>query len=249
MDAWIITFLLVFTRIVSLLGTMPVVSASGVPKSVPVMGALSVTVLLVLQLEPVALSADRHLIWAVFTEAALGIAAGLVVRAIFSAAAIASELMSMQMGLQMAQMFDPLQQAQQGPVASVANWIAALLFVSADLHVHALFALSDGLAHIPPGQATVDPAQLDLLLDTVGTAFMLGVQLSGPVLALVFLTNTLVGILGKIAPRMNVFFSVGPTLSSLGGIALFAYALPAFTHGLIDAIAEVVARLPLLLGH
>ncbi|MCA9491496.1 MAG: flagellar biosynthetic protein FliR, partial [Myxococcales bacterium] len=171
---------------------------------------------------------------------ALGAAAGLIVRAVFASLALAGELMSMQMGLQMAQLFDPVQGTQQGPVSVLSTLLASLVFLQLDLHATVLLLLVRGFETVPPG--TFDPLAVrgDLVIDAVGSTFRFGLQLSAPVLVLVLLINTLVGILGKLAPRMNVFFSVGPTLTTAGSIALLAQALPALLAAHADMLKDVL---------
>ena len=38
--------------------------------------------------------------------------------------------------------------------------------------------------------------------------------------------NTFIGIMAKLAPKMNMFFSIGMTLNTIIGILVFALALP-----------------------
>jgi flagellar biosynthetic protein FliR len=247
MDALVATWLLVFVRTVSLIVALPVFATLGVPRAVPVLTALGVTVLIAPGVEVVPLAMDRSLILAVAYEVAVGSLAGLSIRVIFTGLALAGEVMSLQMGLAMAQLLDPMQRTQQSPVTSVANWVAGLAFIHADLHVFCLHVMSAGFAALPPGSAALTPDALQSFLDGIETVFVLGVQLAGPVLALVFLTNVLVGVLGKLAPRMNVFFSVGPTLTSIGGVLLLAVALPAVTLAVMDALEPALRSLPLYL--
>ncbi len=249
MDALVATWLLVFVRVVSLLVTLPVFATLGVPRAVPVLTALGVTLLVAPGVEVVdTLALDRSILLAVAFEVAVGSLAGLSVRLIFTALALAGEVMSLQMGMAMAQLMDPMQRTQQSPVTSVASWIAGLTFVGADLHVACLHILSRGFVSLPPGSAVLTPDAIEAFVDAGETVFVLGVQLAGPVLALVFLVNVLVGVLGKLAPRMNVFFSVGPTLTSIGGVLLLAVALPALTLAVMDAVEPVIVALPMFLG-
>jgi flagellar biosynthesis protein FliR len=62
---------------------------------------------------------------------------------------------------------------------------------------------------------------------------VLGMQLAGPVLALVWLVQVFVMVLTKIAPRMNIYFSVGMILVNGAGLMLLGLSLPYLlkTHG------------------
>lgn len=215
---------LVFTRIAALFATLPVVSATGVPKAVPVLLALATTALVLPTVG--AVSSDASIVVALFGEVVLGAAAGLTVRAAFASLALAGELMGMQMGFAMAQLFDPVQRTSQGPVAMMVTMMAVAIFLDLNLHGTSLILLVESFEVIPVGEYSVLSLETAPLIEAAGNIFRLGLQLSGPVLVLVLLINVLIGILGKLAPRMNVFFSVGPVLTTGGGIALLAESLP-----------------------
>ena len=249
MDALVATWLLVFVRTVSLLMTLPVFATLGVPRSVPVLMALGITVLVAPGVGVVeSLAFDRSLVLAVAFEVLVGSLAGLSVRLIFTGLALAGEVMSLQMGFAMAQLMDPMQRTQQSPVTSVATWVAGLMFIASDFHVACLHILSAGFAALPPGDAVLSTSAVESVLEVGDVVFALGVQLAGPAMALVLLVNVLVGVLGKLAPRMNVFFSVGPTLTSIGGVLLLGIALPSMTLALMDALEPSIRALPLFLG-
>jgi flagellar biosynthesis protein FliR len=77
-----------------------------------------------------------------------------------------------------------------------------------------------------------------VLLDAVAATVVLGVQLAGPVVALVWMVNCFVAVLSRLAPNMNVFFSVGMVMTNVAGIMLFGIALPYMLTVHIGAIAE-----------
>lgn len=215
---------LVFVRIAGLFLALPVIDTNGVPKGVPVLLALATTALVLPNVDfP---PAGTQVFFALPGEIVVGVLGGLVVRAVFSSLALAGELMGMQMGFAMAQLFDPVQVTRQNPVSVLSTLLASLLFLTLDLHVHVLVALVDGFHTIPPGTFEVLSLRPEPLIEAVGFVFRYGLQLAGPVMVFVLLINVLVGMLGKLAPRMNVFFSVGPTLTAVGGVALLAQALP-----------------------
>jgi flagellar biosynthetic protein FliR len=215
----------VFARIAALFMTLPVVSATGVPRAVPVLLALATTALVVPTV-PVIDVQQSALYLGLVTEIVLGAAAGLTVRAVFASLALSGELMGMQMGFAMAQLFDPVQRTNQGPVAMLATLLATAVFLDLGLHGEALVLVVDSFQAVPVGTFAVLELQVDPVVESVGRVFRFGVQLSGPALVLVLLINVLIGLLGKLAPKMNVFFSVGPTLTTAGGVALLAIALP-----------------------
>jgi len=76
----------------------------------------------------------------------------------------------------------------------------------------------------------------------VGTCISLGAQLAGPLILMAWMINVLVGVLGRLAPRMNVFLSIGMTLSSAVGVVLVMLSLPWMMVSHEAALREVVAN-------
>lgn len=224
----LLTGLLVFARVTALLLTLPVLSATGVPRWVSVFGGLG----LALVIAPVVPAVDPSMgLLSLLTlglagELATGLIAGTTVRAVFASIAMGAEVASNQTGAAMATVFDPLQESQEPLLASLASWVAGLAFLAADLHLRCLEGLAWGFQALPPGAAGLPVAAAALLVEVVSTAVVLGVQVAGPVLAAMFGFYAFLGLLVKLAPRMNVFFALGLTGANALGLLVLAAALP-----------------------
>ncbi len=99
---------------------------------------------------------------------------------------------------------------------------------------------------VPPGGTTNLLSSGQVLLNAVASTLVLGVQLSGPVVALVWMVNVFVAVLSRLAPNMNVFFSVGMVLTNVAGILLFGVALPYLVmvhHGALSASSDWMLQL------
>jgi len=239
-ESVLVTALLVFARLSSLVFAMPVFSSKGVPKHLAILLGGAMTLLIapsVTVITPVL--TVPWILAAVAGEIALGIGLGLVVSAVFASLAYASEVMSMQIGLAMATLFNPIQKTTTGAVGVMASWLAGLIFLILGLHLHVIELVASSFASLPPGSAGLPEEGAEQMIEAVGITFSLGVQLAAPLLSLVWLVNVFVGVLAKLAPRMNVFFSVGLTVNSVGGIALLAFSfswiIEAHTEAMLDA--------------
>ncbi len=223
----VVTGLLVFGRVGGLLLSLPVFSAQGVPRHVGVLGAFALTIVLG-PVAPVAAhpSSLSVLLASLATEILLGLMMGSCVRAIFGALALAAEIMSGQMGLAMATLFDPMLRSNQGTMGTLGSWIAAAVFLGLGLHLRALEVVAGSFTVIGPGEVHTVLRGGPVLLDAVAATIVLGVQLAGPVVALVWMVNCFVAVLSRLAPNMNVFFSVGMVMTNVAGIVLFGVALP-----------------------
>ncbi len=227
MLVWITTGMFVFARLAGLLLTLPVVSTHGIPRHVNILGAMALTLVLV-PVVPASAGAPTLALLALgmIGDVALGLLLGLIVNAVFISFTIASEVMAMQMGFAMATLFDPVLKSMDGPIGVLGNWLAGMVFLGMGLHLTCIGILAESFALLPPGHVPGIFGGIDLLLEAMATTIMLGMQLSGPVLALVWLVQVFVMVLTKIAPRMNIYFSVGMMLINGAGLMLLGLSYP-----------------------
>ena len=225
MTVWL-TLLLVFARIGGFVFVMPVISTQGVPRYVGVFLTLLLTGLVGPHAPLTEVEGLLQLIVAVGGELAMGLAAGTLAGAMFSALSLAGELISQQTGFAMMTLVNPVMKTSEGPLGILGGLMAGSLFLLSGLHLKFLIVLSDSFAMTPPGTASVSDDLVHDAIAMVGNAVALGVQLAGPVIVLVLMINLFVGMLTRLAPKMNVFFSVGMSVTGTAGIFIFALALP-----------------------
>ena len=219
--------LLVFGRLGGLALTLPVLSAQGVPKYISVLGVGALTMVLTPALPAQQLAPTLGVLVLGFVgEVALGLLMGGVVQALFGALALGTELAGMQMGFGMATLFNPMLKMSSGALGTLASFLSGLVFLSAGLHLDCLEVLGSSFARVPPGSVPELSLAGPVVLEVVGLAIETGVTLAGPVLALVWTINVTVAVLTRLAPRMNVYFSLGSILTAAAGLALFSLALP-----------------------
>jgi flagellar biosynthetic protein FliR len=227
LTAAITIWLVVMGRVGGMLAVLPVFSTMGMPRWVVPMLALAASGLVAMQ-QPVPAQEMElmQITWALAGELLLGSVMGLGIAATFAAMALGAEIMSLQMGLSFATLLDPLTHAHEGALGSFASWLAALVFVMLGLHSRCLEIVARSFGTIPPGEAYVSAEHAWWLADQTGEAFALGVQLAGPILAMVWLVHLFVALLSKLAPKMHAFFSVGTTTTGFVGLGMLGVSLP-----------------------
>jgi flagellar biosynthetic protein FliR len=161
---------------------------------------------------------------------------------------MAADIMSMQMGLAMATLFNPLQRAQQGAVAGLAAWCAGMVFLGSGLHLVCIGVVVDSFAFVPPGEVSDLLLGSHVLMDAVAESIQLSLKLAGPVLILVWLVNVFVAVLVKLAPKMNIYFSVGMILVNVAGMALFGIGLPYMLSVHEQAVLDATSKMALVIG-
>ncbi len=235
----VVTAALVFLRLVGVIAGLPIFDAQGTPRHAVILGALPVSAV------PTSIAG---LVGAVVLELLYGALLSLGVRATFAAVAMAGELLSIQAGFAMATLFDPLERGQSSALGTLAVWLSGMAFLSAGLHLRAIEIVGRSFELVPPGQLRPGSSALPGVIEAVGTHFALGVQLAGPFLALVFVVNVVMAVLARLAPRMNVFFSIGMTTTAIGSLALLFVALPWLLAVHLAALEGAVALLQRIVG-
>jgi flagellar biosynthesis protein FliR len=157
-------------------------------------------------------------------EIVIGLVLGLVANFLFEAALLAGQILGVQIGYSLANVFNPDTHADT-PVLSEFHQMAALLiFLQLDVHHWLLRSLVRSFAYLPPGSASVTLALATGLLHAAGGIFLAGVQIAAPALVATLVTDVALGFLGKASPQLPVLF-VGIALKNLLGLSVLVTAM------------------------
>lgn len=224
---WIFGFFLILTRVGTALMFFPGFGESYVnPRSrlaLALMIALVMTPVLLPILPGIPASViDIGLSFVV--ELLIGAFFGLVTRAIFIALEMAGVIMSFQVSLGNATIFNPLMSAQ-GSILSVFITVAGLLLIFVlDLHHLMLLSVLDSYSLFSPflSEGFVLPTgdMANYFATAFSQAFMLAMQLSAPLLIVGLIFYLGLGLLGRLMPQMQVFFVAIPLQIFLGFFVL-----------------------------
>lgn len=152
----------------------------------------------------------------IFGEIAVGLFLGLVARLLAAALNVAGQIIALQMGLSLAQIFDPGQQIQGAIVGGFLAILGTTMIFATDLHHVLLAAVSDSYLLFAPGGAINIGEMAETMIATLSAAFSLGVRLAAPfiVFGLVFYAGA--GVLNRLMPQAQVFFMLMPANLILG---------------------------------
>lgn len=153
-------------------------------------------------------------------EVAIGLVLGLIAQLVFLAAQLAGTYCDVQLGLTLASVIDPVNGES---TALMGNWfgtIAALAFIAGGGLEALIGALGLSYQHIPVGAAVLFSGGASAALAALGWAFVTGLGIAAPVLALGFLLNLLLGVLSRAMPQLNALQSVMPAQVLVGIVAV-----------------------------
>jgi len=169
----------------------------------------------------------------------------LLANLIFSAVQFAGQVMSFQMGMAIANVFDPATSAQGAITAQLASVLAMLLWLSAGAHHAFLLALSDSFEILPIGHAWASGGWT-VLNNAAAQMFVLALRLVAPVLLLLFFVNVALGLVSRAVPQIQVFFVSFPLTVGLG-LIVFALSMPTIVSLTYTAFISLGDQLPAMM--
>lgn len=221
-------FLLVFTRVGAAILAMPGLGGTVIPVQVRLLMVLAISFLVVPLVSatlPAAPSNVPALVILLVQEVMIGAFLGLIAQAMMIALNIAGTFISMQASLANVFINDPISQQQSNLLPGFFANIALVLIFVTDLHYLMLDAVFDSYLLFRPGSALPTGDLAQLMIQTVGHSFALGIQLAGPVVVFGLLFNSSLAVVNRLMPQMQVFFVALP-LQVLGGLAMVLIILP-----------------------
>ncbi|MFA5523332.1 MAG: flagellar biosynthetic protein FliR [Tissierellales bacterium] len=221
-------FLLVLVRMTGLFLITPIFSRDNIPNILKIGFSFFCSLILINVVEvDISNISYYELILFSIKELLVGLMLGFTSYLFFTILYLAGQIIDMQIGFGMVNVFDPQQNLQVPIMGTFYFIICTLLFVIIDGHHILIEALVNSYNYIPIGQFKFSGDMVNHITRIVTQTFIISFKISGPVLAVIFLTDVLLGILAKTMPQMNVFI-VGMPLKIFIGIATVIITLPLF---------------------
>lgn len=227
---------LIFARIGAILLSLPGIGESYVPPRI----RLALALVISLALWPVVATALPALpaslggaVGWVLREVITGLMIGTILRIFISTLAIAGEIVSLQTTLSFAQTANPLQAQPATTVAAFLMLLGTVLIFATNTHHLFIAGLVGSYDLIAPARPLIAGDVVELAIRTVGDSFLLGVQLSAPVIVFALVFNLASGLIARVMPAFQIFFAVAP-LSVILGLSILALSLGVMGTVFID---------------
>lgn len=178
----------------------------------------------------------------ILLELGLGFLVGMVMQFFFLIPALAGTIMDEQMGLSMAQTYDPSFQGNMTPSANLLNVFAMLLFFAANGHYTLLRLMLDSGALVPFGAAGFGQDTAERMIEIFIDCVLLGIKLCMPILAAEFMGQIGMGILMKAIPQINVF-AINIELKVLVGTVILFFMLSPFSEFILEAETTMLSEI------
>lgn len=221
-------FLLIFARISGLMLIAPFYGSMNIPAQIKIgLGGLISLILLNMIKVPTEAIPNQLLSYLLVlaSEMMVGFIIGFIAYLVFIAIQLAGQSIDMQMGFGIVNVIDP----QFGmPVPLMGNFkyiLALLVFLTSNAHYFLLTALFNSYQMIPLTGFAYTGNVAQGLLQMFNGVFITALKISLPILAVLFVTELVLGLLARTVPQMNIFMVGMPLKIVVGMMALFL-ALP-----------------------
>jgi flagellar biosynthetic protein FliR len=135
----------------------------------------------------------------------IGAALGFVTLMLFSAIQAAGDLLDVFGGFTLAMAYDPLSQSQSSIFGRFYNLTAVTLLFASNAHELILRGFLQTFRTLPLNASFSMGTLNSLLIKGAGEMFLAALQIAGPLIAVLFLTDVAFGLLNRVAPALNAF--------------------------------------------
>lgn len=175
----------------------------------------------------------------------VGAALGFITALFFAAVQAAGDLLDVFGGFTLAMAFDPLSQSQSSIFGRFYNLMAVTLLFASEGHQLVLRGFMQSFETLPLNASLDMETFSRLLIAGIGEMFLAALQIAGPLIAVLFLTDVAFGLLNRVAPALNAFqlgfpAKIGLVLVLSGtAIALLPRALDSLIDQAVSAVVQL----------
>ena len=223
--SFVTALLLTSVRVVAWLVIVPPFNTRSVPTRLKTLLSLAIALPITPSVvDSVPSVSGAGLISATAQQVVVGTALGFITSLFFAAFASAGSMIDLFGGFSMASMYDPLSGAQNAVFGRFYNVVATALLFATDSYAIILRGFATSFRTLPLNDTLALDRLAKLLTDGVDQMFLAAVQIAGPLVAVLFITDVGLGLLTRVAPQLNVF-SIAFPLKILITIGLAGTAL------------------------
>jgi len=178
-------------------------------------------------------------------ELLFGLVLGYVTTLFFSLVQTAGQVMDMQMGFGMVNVFDVQSNISVPVTGNLFNIVLLITFFGVNGHLKLVYILTSTFTKIPVGAVNINPAIGLVALDVFILAFLLATNVAMPLIAAGLLGEVALGFIVRAIPQMNVFV-VGIPLKILLGFMVLLLIMPifvSFTGVIFDRMFESINKM------
>ena len=206
---WAPAFALVLARVGAVMALLPGLGESVAPAAVRIGLALSITILLMPELQPMippVPDAGMSMGLMIAGEVVTGLWFGWVTRMIVLALPVCGQVIGYLIGLASVLQPDPELGAQSAALGKLFEMAGPVLLLASGLYRLPLTALHGLFQLIPPGHMLPIGDSTEIAIHAVSTGFSLALQLASPFVVIGIVWQLAMGVIARVVSRMQIYF-------------------------------------------
>jgi len=223
-----LVFLLVMMRMTGMLVMNPIFGRRNIPTMLN-MGFSFMLAIIITSALPFPTLPDPTLLNFAFMaimELMVGFAAGFIVNLFLTVMIVGGSIVDMQMGLAMAQVFDPGTNASIPLSATIFNAMFILTFFITNNHLTFISMTAQTFNVIPLGTIGITSAALFYVPNLFSTILLFAAKMCLPIVVIQIITTLSVGVVMRIVPQINIFVLNIQLKLIIGIMVLFLLVTP-----------------------
>ena len=231
-------FLLILVRISGFMVAAPIFSLRNIPMRVKTLLALAIAIVVfhVVPYREVIYSTTIEYAIVVVTEMLAGVIMGFMANVAYYILSFAGQIIDQEIGFSMVNQFDPITSTQVTVTGNLYTYAVMLMVIVTNMHHYLIRAITDSFQVIPVGSVVVDFNLYEVMKRFVVDYFVLGFRIVLPIFASLLVVNTILAILARVAPQMNMFV-IGLQLKVFVGLAVLVLMVM-----MITGVADLIFR-------
>jgi len=240
-------FVLILIRLASFVFAAPFFNMANVPQRVKIGFSFCLTILVYSLFPDMSVEYNGMIEYAIIVvqEVIVGIMLGLISSLCVQIIMFAGKIIDMDIGISMAQLYDPTTRMQVGIMGNFYYYMMMLLLIISGMHQYLVAAIVETYKVIPIGGVKFSASIYTTIIGFMSDYFIIGFRIALPVFASILMLNCVLAILARIAPQMNMFV-VGMQLKIFTGIFVILFTismLPSISNFILDEIEKLFAML------
>lgn len=231
-------FLLILVRISGFVVAAPIFSLRNIPMRVKTILAIAVAILVfnVVPYRRIEYSTTIDYAFVVIMEMIAGLVMGFMANVSYYILSFAGQIIDQEIGFSMVNQFDPITSAQVTVTGNFYTYSVMLMVMITNMHHYLIRAIADSFQVLPIGSISLDFTIYEVMKRFVVDYFVIGFRIVLPIFASLLVVNTILAILARVAPQMNMFV-IGLQLKVFVGLVVLVLMVMMIT-GVADLIFQ-----------
>jgi len=216
------SFILAATRVASILFSAPFFGSNVIKPQIKFILSILVAFLIfpTIKTMPFGDLPTGVLIVLMFKEILIGVCIGILSHFLFIGAQLGGQIAGVQIGFGIVNVMDPTSNTQLSILASFLNIGMLLIFLAVGGHYLLLGAIAESFRFIPLGAGDMHPLAFEYIVRLFSFTFLTAIKIMAPVMIILLMFSTVLGVIGKLVPQLNLMMVGFPVKIAIGLIIM-----------------------------